>query len=240
MGRVILVVGEDPKVIRTIAAALDSRGYQAVIFDSPARGLAELERESPDLIILYLPGSAVGEFGLVRRIREVTSVSFMVVSTQGHLSAKLVALDLGVDDYVIHPFGVEELVARVRALLRRSGGTNGGNISWRYHSRDLDVDLDRLEVLCRGEWVKLSAHEWAVLRTLVRNTGRVVTHRALLQQAWGPEYGDEGDYVRTYITRLRKKLEPRPRDPQYIVTERGIGYRLVDPPGAMSPGGARS
>ena len=148
------------------------------------------------------------------------------------------ALDLGVDDYVTHPFGVEEFVARVRALLRRSGGINGSDISWQYHSADLEVDLDRLEVLLRGQRVKLSAREWAVLRTLVRNTGRVVTHRAMLQQAWGPEYGDEGDYVRTYITRLRKKLEPRPHVPRYILTERGIGYRLVDSTGATSADGA--
>ena len=232
-GNWIFVVGEEPGVTRSIAQCLDSRGYQALVFDTPARALADLVTESPDLVILYLPGTSVGGFGLVRRIREVSSVSLMVVSPQGHVSAKLAALDQGVDDYVTHPFGAEELLARVRALLRRSGSSNGGDLSWKYHSRDLDVDLDRLMVMRCGEQVKLSAREWAVLRTLVRNAGRVVTHRALLQQAWGPEYGDEGDYVRTYITRLQKKLEPRPHHPRYILTERGIGYRLVDPGAAV-------
>ena len=175
---------------------------------------------------ILLPGDDGIE--ITRRIRELSGVPIMMVSAREDLEVKLEALNLGADDYMTKPFSVEELLARVRTILRRSRDPEASWSTGSYHQGDLNVDLGRSEVLSCGSPVKLSAREWAVLRIFVKYAGKVVTQRRLLQQAWGPEYGDEGDYVRTYVTRLRRKLEPEPARPRYILTERGIGYRLAN------------
>ena len=227
----ILVVDDDPGILRLISANLRARGYEPPTFSSGTPALEYLGDESPDLIILDILLPGVDGMELVRRIRGLSGVPIMMVSGKDEIDRKLEALDLGADDYLTKPFSVEELLARVRAILRRSAPATSLDATGTYHCDDLEVDLDRSEITRSGAEVKLSAREWAVLRTFVKHVGRVVSHRMLLQQAWGPEYGDEGDYVRTYVTRLRKKLEPEPQNPRYIVTERGMGYRLVSPSG---------
>ena len=224
-GRKIFVVDDDPGILRLISANLEARGYDPWTFNSGSPALGHMDQSPPDLMILdiRLPGSDGME--LVRWIRGTSTVPIMMVSAMDEIATKLEALDLGADDYLTKPFSVEELLARVRCLLRRSSGGEPADVAGIYHCGD----LDRTEVSMKGSFIKLSAREWAVLRTFIKYMGKVVTQRMLLQQVWGPEYGDEGDYVRTYVTRLREKLEPEPHNPRYILTERGIGYRLVSP-----------
>ena len=226
-GQIIFVVEDDPNILMLIATHLEARGYDALTFDSSDQVLDQLKRSIPNLIILAFSLPEINGIELLRRIREISEVPIMMVSAKSDVTTKLEALEQGADDYLTKPFGIEELLARVRAILRRSTTANSSHVTSTYHRGDLVVDLEQSEVVRSGKLVKLSAREWAVLRIFVKNVGKVVTHRMLLQQAWGPEYGDEGDYVRTYVTRLRKKLEPDPPRPQYILTERGIGYRLA-------------
>ena len=220
---------DDPNIARLLAANLEARGYQVSSFNSGSPALRGLGDSVPDLVILDIILPGMDGIEVMRRIRETSAVPVMMVSAKAELATKLEALNLGADDYLTKSFGVEELLARVRTILRRSGGPSPPGITGTYNWGDLEVDLDKSEVVGAGKPVKLSAREWAVLRIFVKYIGKVVTHRMLLQQAWGPEYGDERDYVRTYVTRLRKKLESEPGMPRYILTERGIGYRLVNP-----------
>ena len=231
------MVDSDPDTLWLIAVNLEARGYEALTFSSSAMALAQLEHSTPDLIILDIVIPGIDGLELIRRVRQVSKVPMMIVSAKADMSTKLEALEAGADDYLTKPFGVEELLGRIGAILRRSVGSEAGRVEGSYHCGELNIDLDRSEVILSGEQVKLSAQEWAVLRALIRSAGRVVTGRALLQQAWGPEYGDEGDYVRAYVARLRKKLEPEPHRPRYILTERGLGYRLVHSHAIVQPGG---
>lgn len=224
----IVVVDDDPSLLRLIAVNLEARGYMPVTFTAGAPALSHMTYATPDLVILNILMPEIDGIEMVRRIRQVSRVPIVMISAKVEVATKLQALHLGADDYLTKPLGIEELIARVRAILRRSTAP-GSPLEGTYHWGDLEVDLDRDEVMRRGRPVKLSAREWAVLRIFVRNRGRVVSQRTLLQQAWGPEYGDEQDYVRTYVARLRRKLEPEPGSPRYILTEWGIGYRLVSP-----------
>ena len=228
-GKTIFVVDDDPGILRLVAVNLEARGYEARMFNSGGMALAEMKRSEPDLAILDILLPGYDGIELVRRIRETSGVPIMMISAREEVATKLEALELGADDYLTKPFSIEELLARIRSILRRSVGSAPPAMAGTYHCGDLDVDLERSEVVLSGESVKLSAREWAVLRTFIKYVGKVVTQRVLLQQVWGPEYGDEGDYVRTYVTRLRRKLEPEPQRPRYILTERGMGYRLVSP-----------
>ena len=228
-GQKIFVVDDDPGILRLIAANLDARGFEALTFTSAGSAWKQMDNTMPDLILLDILLPGIDGIELLRRIRATSGVPIMMISSKVEMDAKLGALDLGADDYLTKPFSVEEMLARVRAVLRRSNVSRPIEVQSNYHWTDLEVDLDKSEVVSSGKGVKLSAQEWAVLRIFVKYVGKVVTQRMLLQQAWGPEYGDEGDYVRTYVTRLRKKLEPDPQIPRYILTERGIGYRLASP-----------
>ena len=226
-GKRIFVVDDDPGILRLLAVNLESRGYETVTFNSGLVALERLEPFPPDLMLLdvLLPG--VDGMDLVRRIRETSGVPIIMISGKDEVAAKLEALDLGADDYLTKPFSIEELLARIRAALRRSNGAASPEIEGSYHCGYLDVDLGSSEVALKGDIVKLSSREWAVLRTFIKYVGKVVTHRMLLQQVWGPEYGNEGDYIRTYVARLRRKLEPVPQ--QATIPAYGTGHRV--PPG---------
>ena len=224
----IFVIDEDAEA-GSIAAALEFSGYRATSFSQGADALANITEDEPDLIILDILMSGMNGLELTSRIREVAQLPILILSVMTDPSIVVACLDRGADDYMTKPFIIEELAARVRALLRRAHRF-GVEIQRRnYQSGGLTVDLEIGAILSHGQVVTLTPMEWSVLAVLVRNAGRVVTQLQFLQEAWGPDYREEHDYVRTYISRLRRKLETNRSNPQYIISERGIGYRLVDP-----------
>ena len=237
-GKRVLVVDDDPRILNLVSLNFEARGYEVLTFSSGSLALRELDGFCPEIVILdiWLPG--VDGIELLRRIRCTSQVPIMMLSGREEVVVKMEALNLGADDYLTKPFSVDELLARVQAILRRSAGVSSQVQTGKYNYDGLEVDLDTAEISQSGKKVKLSAQEWAVLGIFLKNVGKVVTHRVLLQQAWGPEYGNEGDYIRTYVTRLRKKLEPEPEKPRYILTEWGIGYRFINPNKPLTPVGS--
>ena len=225
-GRLILVVDDDAAMARLVAVNLAARGYRVREFYNGAEAIECLRRDQADLVILDMLMPGIGGLQVAEEIRRFSQVPILVLSVMDDTSAKLAALELGADDYITKPFRVEELLARVRAILRRTAPAGALGKPHSYRSGDLLIDLERMRVTMQRQPVQLTPREWATLRVLVRHAGRVVSTRQLLQEAWGPDYGDESDYVRTYITRLRRKLEPDPRRPRFILLERGLGYRL--------------
>ncbi|MCH8898734.1 MAG: response regulator transcription factor [Chloroflexi bacterium] len=225
----IYVVDDDEAVENLVFQNLKFQGYRVQVFYSGESMLAELQHGFPDLIILDIMMPGIDGVEVARRLREFSSVPILMLSIQNDVSVKATVLDLGADDYLTKPFDIAELSARIRAILRRSAvsqSSQGRNV---YQSGNLNINLDSGLVSIDGVPIRLTPHEWSVLRALVKHVGQVVTPRQLLQEAWGPDYGDEGDYVRTYITRLRHKLEVDPKNPRYILLEWGFGYRLADP-----------
>jgi len=224
----IYVVDDDHSISKLVSFNLTARGYQVRQFDNGHAVLDGLAADGPALIIMdYLMPGANG-LEVTRKVREVSMVPIMILSVRDETSAKLAALDMGADDYVTKPFRVEELLARVRAILRRSALPLGSSTADpQYRFGDLSIDVARREVLNQEKPVHLTQQEWAILEVLVYHAGSIVSPRHILQRAWGDDYGDEADYVRTYITRLRKKLEPEPGNPSLILSEHGQGYRLV-------------
>jgi two-component system KDP operon response regulator KdpE len=224
--RLILVVDDDAVMARMVAVNLAARGYRVREFYNGAEAIECLRRDQADLVILDMLMPGIDGLQVAQEVRRFSQVPILVLSVRDDTSAKLAALELGADDYITKLFRVEELLARVRAILRRTAPAGALGKPHSYRSGDLLIDLERMRVTVQRQPVQLTPREWAILRVLVRHAGRVVSTRQLLQEAWGPDYGDEGDYVRTYVTRLRRKLEPDPRRPRFILLERGLGYRL--------------
>lgn len=226
----IYIVDDDRAIARLVAVNLIARGYRTKQFDNGPHAISRLETDGPDLVILDILMPETDGLEVTKRIRQISPVPILILSVRDETTAKLAALDLGADDYLTKPFRVEELLARVRAILRRTApaGMEPAAKSYVYRAGELLIDLEGLRVFSHNRAVSLTPREWALLRVLLNHAGRVVPIRQLLQEAWGPDYGDESDYVRTYVTRLRRKLEPDPRHPNYILLERGLGYRLVE------------
>ena len=229
-GQLVYVVDDDPSITRLIALNLTARGYQVIVFHSGHEALANLENDRPDLVLLDLVMPDCDGLEIARLIRQRSAVPIFVLSVRDEPASKLTALDLGADDYMTKPFRVEELLARVRAILRRTSrtGAPSTDANHSYRSGGLIIDLDGMKVTSHQRIVSLTPREWATLRTLLKNVGRVVTPQNLLDEPRRKRNGGEGDNARAYITRLRRKLEPDPRKPRYILLERGLGYRLVE------------
>ena len=223
----ILVVDDEAAIRRFLKAGLGAEGYELVEADTGAAAVALAAKEKPDLVILDLGLPDKDGTEVLREIRHASLVPVIVLSVRSDEKGKVAALDLGADDYITKPFGMSELVARIRAALRHRLQQQGEAPVFR--SGDLAVDLVRRVVTLAGKEVKLSAKEYDLLRMLVMHAGKVLTHQFLLREVWGPAHTEDVQYLRVYVRTLREKLEEEPTRPRYILTETGVGYRLKAP-----------
>lgn len=226
----ILVVDDEPQIRRVMLTTLASQGYSVVEVRSGEEALQKMRTERPELILLDVNLPGISGLETCREIRSTSDVPIIMLTVRNSERDKVQALDAGADDYVVKPFGVEELMARIRAALRRAAP---GETAPPYISEQLKIDFEKRTVNVKGSLVRLTPKEFELLRQLVSNQGKAQGHRRLLQAVWGPDYGDETEYLRVFINQLRKKIEPDPRQPQYIHTEPWIGYRF-DPPAPKS------
>ncbi len=224
----VLVVDDEPPIRRFLRTSLTAVGHRVVTAENGAEALAALGSEKPDLIILDLGLPDRSGFEVITEIRKHSPVPIIVLSARNDERSKVEALDLGADDYIGKPFGMAELTARLRAALRHAFQAQGELPM--FVSGDLSVDLVRRHVTRGGREVKLSPKEFELLRHLVTHAGKVMTHRHLLREVWGPAHGEDVQYLRVFIRGLRQKLEPDPTRPTHILTELGVGYRLQLPP----------
>jgi two-component system KDP operon response regulator KdpE len=222
----ILIVDDEPNIVATVSPLLRSRGYDVLSAVSGRGGLDAVERDRPDLIVLDLGLPDIDGIEVCRQLRQVSKVPIVVLSARGAEGDKVAALDAGADDYVTKPFGAEELLARIRAVLRRGDTAVPG--AGPIVRGGLVIDRDRFRVLRDGEEVRLTPKEFELLTYLVLHAGRVLTHRTLLRAIWGPHAADQPEHLRVLIGSLRKKIEPDPSSPRYILTEPWVGYRFAD------------
>jgi two-component system KDP operon response regulator KdpE len=220
----MLVVDDEPQILRSLRTALTAAGYDIQTAATGEEALRLLQGRLPDLVILDLVLPGISGLEVCRRLREHSSVPILVLSARGEERDKVAALDLGADDYLTKPFGVEELLARIRAALRRAAGVRGPSTV--IAAGDLRVDVDRRLVTRAGVQVHLTATQFNLLKTLVVHAGRVLTHAYLLRTVWGPEYEGETQVLRVFIAQLRRKVEQDPAHPRHIRTEPGVGYRF--------------
>ncbi len=225
-GPTVVVIEDEPQIRRFLRAALVSQGYRFYEAATGHEGLAEAATRQPDVIILDLGLPDLDGLEIIRRVREWTTVPIIVLSARDQEGDKIKALDLGADDYVSKPFGVGELLARMRAALRHAAIASQQRVEPVFTLGALQVDLMRRRVSVGGTEVHLTPIEYKLLTTLVRHAGNVVTHRQLLKEVWGPTYEDQAHYLRVFMLQLRRKLEADPARPRYLRTEPGVGYRL--------------
>jgi len=227
MGEPVIVLIEDELPIRRfLRATLQAQGYR--LFEAPtgADGLVEAASRQPDVVIVDLGLPDMDGLEVIRRLREWTSVPVIVLSARGQERDKVAALDAGADDYVSKPFGPGELLARIRVALRHAAGI-GRPEEAAFAVGDLQVDLAHRRVTVAGKEVHLTPIEYRLLTTLVRHAGKVLTHKQLLTEVWGPSHVDQAHYLRVYMGQLRRKIEVDPARPRYLLTEPGVGYRLA-------------
>lgn len=222
-----LLIEDDPNIVDLIRSNLNVRGYDTAVCNEGSKALELFESESPDIVLLDLMLPDADGFELCREIRERSTVGIIVVSARGGQSDKVTALNFGADDYITKPFGIEELLARITATLRRSRPADPVDTSpTRIEAGDLVIDIERRLVTRRGEAIHLTPTEFALLRELVVNRGKLLTHAQLLRRVWGPAYATETEYVRVFVRRLRAKLESN-EGPAVIITEPRAGYRFA-------------
>jgi two-component system KDP operon response regulator KdpE len=224
-GARLLVVDDDPQILRALRANLGGHGYRVHTAEDGAAALDAFSRQRPDVVVLDLGLPGIDGHEVIRRLREFGQTPIVVLSARSQEREKVRALDLGADDYLTKPFGVEELLARLRVALRHAVRPAAGAAPV-FRSPDLEVDLEHRRVFARGAEVHLRPTEWELLKVFLANPDKVLTHRWLLQRVWGPPYGDEGHYLHVYVSGLRKKLEADPQQPRHILTEPGVGYRF--------------
>lgn len=221
----ILLIEDEPEIRRFLRTTLPVHGFRLYEAVTGRDGLTEAQARNPDLILLDLGLPDLEGSEVIRRVREWTATPIIVLSARDQEQVKVAALDLGADDYVTKPFGVNELLARMRAALRHAAQSTDAPESV-FVLHDLKVDLGRRQVFVLGKEVHLTPIEYKLFTTLIRYAGKVLTHRQLLKEVWGPLHVEEGHYLRVYMRQLRNKLEKNPAHPRYLVTELGVGYRL--------------
>lgn len=227
--RKILVVDDEPQIRKFLRIALEAHGFAVIEAASGTEGLAKSATEQPELLILDLGLPDMDGVDLIRRVREWSDVPILILSVRQAEPEKVAALDAGASDYVVKPFGIGELLARVRALLRRhAAGKETPSPAAIYEFDGLHLDIARHEVSVDGAAVRLTPKEFELLRTLVVNAGRLLTHRQLLRELWGEAHQQDTQYLRVFIGQLRAKLGDDPAAPRFIVNEPGVGYRFLD------------
>ncbi len=232
----ILVVDDEPQIRRVLRSTLSAHGY--VIFEAKTgeEALDSMRKERPDLVLLDVNMPGMGGIAACREIRRGSDAPVIMLTVRNAERDKVAALDAGADDYVVKPFGIEELLARIRAALRRYAP---GDALPPFQSKDLTIDFETRRVTVRDRDVHLTPKEYDVLKHLVANQGKPLTHRRLLQAVWGPDYGEETESLRVVINQLRKKLEADPARPKYILTEPWVGYRFQPPKAGSAKTSAR-
>ncbi len=224
----LLLIEDDAQIRRFLRATLGAEGYRVHEALDGTEGLAQISARRPDLILLDLGLPDMDGLDVIVAVRAESRTPILVLSAREKERDKIAALDAGADDFVSKPFGVGELLARARALLRRAALLRGdGQPQPVFQIGNLEVDLERRRVLARGGEVHLTPIEYRLLETLVRHAGKVVTQRQLLKEVWGPNYTEHSQYLRVYMAQLRRKLEAEPARPKYLFTEPGVGYRLL-------------
>ena len=224
-GQRVLVVDDEPQILRALGTTLRGAGYEVETAATAETALAVAAASPPEAVILDLVLPDGSGTDVCRELRTWSEAPVIVLSAVGEEREKIAALDAGADDYVTKPFGVDELLARLRAVLRRSAPTSEPVIE----VGDLTIDVANRAVTRGGERLRLSPHEFDLLRVLAQNRGKLLTHRMLLREVWGPAYQAEAHYLHVYVSHLRRKIEPDPSKPRYVLTEPGAGYRFVDP-----------
>ncbi|MBB5955490.1 two-component system KDP operon response regulator KdpE [Saccharothrix tamanrassetensis] len=220
----VLVVDDEPQIVRALRINLSARGYSVLTAHDGTSALKVAAEGKPDVVVLDLGLPDVDGTDVIAGLRGWTSVPIIVLSARTDSSDKVGALDAGADDYVTKPFGMDELLARLRAAVRRSAVAEGEDAV--VETSSFTVDLAAKKVVREGAEVHLTPTEWGLLEILARNRGRLVAQKQLLQEVWGPQYAKETHYLRVYLAQLRRKLEPEPSHPRHLVTEPGMGYRF--------------
>ncbi len=224
----VLIVDDEPQIRRTLRATLVPHGYTVADARSGEEALEVLRQEKPDLVLLDLNMPGMGGLEACRTIREQSDVAIIVLTVRDAEKDKVQALDAGADDYMTKPFGAPELLARIRAALRRLP-VSPDTLPQALELEDLRIDFAARRVIARGQQARLTPKEFDLLRYLASNANQAIPHRKLLQAVWGPDYGDEVEYLRVFINHLRKKIERNPGKPKYLLTEPWVGYRFVIP-----------
>jgi two-component system KDP operon response regulator KdpE len=221
----VLVVDDEPQILRALETTLRGAGYDVETAATAEEGLARAAARPPEAVILDLVLPDRSGVAVCRELRGWTRIPILVLSVVADEREKVEALDAGADDYVTKPFGIDELLARLRAALRRAGPSGEPVLT----VGEVAIDLERRLVSVRGEPVQLTPHEFDLLRLFAEHEGKLLTHRAVLREVWGPAYQSETHYLHVYVSKLRRKIEDDPSRPRYLLTEPGAGYRLVDP-----------
>jgi two-component system KDP operon response regulator KdpE len=223
-GARVLVVDDERHIRRSLQVSLESRGYAVETAETGEQALTAFTNRLPDIAVVDLVMPGMDGVELTRCLRQRSAIPIIVLSAIGEERRKVEVLEIGADDYVTKPFGTEELLARIRALLRRAAGAQSSEPV--YKTGGLSIDFDRREVRMNTELVQLTPTEYDLLKYLIEHAGKVVTHRMLLEAVWGPGYADQTQYLRVFVGHLRKKLEREPTQPRFIVTDPGVGYRF--------------
>ena len=224
---IVIVIEDEPQIRRFLRATLHAHGYRLFEATTGSDGLIEAASRQPDVVIVDLGLPDMDGLEVIRRLREWSSVPVIVLSARGGERDKVTALDSGADDYIEKPFGTDELLARIRVALRHAAGAGRAEDAV-FAVGELQVDQGRRQVRLAGQEVHLTPIEYRLLTTMVRHAGKVLTHRQLLRDVWGPDHIEDAHYLRVFMATLRRKLEPSPAQPRYLLTEPGVGYRLSD------------
>jgi len=225
----LLIIEDDADLVKALELYFSRAGYEVVTAGNGLEGLQQLYSERPDMVILDIAMPKMDGWEVCQRIRELSDVPIVILTARVQEDERVKGLKLGADDYVVKPFSLKELEARLEAVLRRAQGTRRTKEGVLFANEELVIDADRLSVSRDGKRVELTPTELRLLLLLAENVGRVLTHRQILEKIWGAEYVDDSEYVKLFVYRLRRKIESDPENPRYILSERGIGYRFVNP-----------